>query len=168
MTPQSGKFAACASWSGALTLAPGARVMAVGVPVVRLAGAPSCWPWVPVTRETPGNPSITHAAEPLLVTVTWRPMCPAEFPPGAGSTTALAVLTLHRLPAEVRDPVDVTEEVPEPVDVVEAAGVDVLGAGVGVGGELLHAPRAVASPAAASTAHTERTERSPCVLTPPR
>jgi len=66
----------------------------------------------------------------------------------------------------VRDPVDVTEEVPEPVDVVEAAGVDVLGAGVGVGGELLHAP--VASPAAASTAHTERTERSPCVLTPPR
>jgi len=95
-------------------------------------------------------------------------MCPAEFPPGAGSTTALAVLILQRLPAEVRDPVDVTEEVPEPVDVVEAAGVDVLGAGVGAGGELLHAPRAVASPAAASTAHTERTERSPCVLTPPR
>ena len=28
MTPQSGKFAACASWSGARTLAPGARVIA--------------------------------------------------------------------------------------------------------------------------------------------
>src|SRR6478672_7684511 len=44
VTPQSGKFAAWASCSGALTLAPGARVMAVGVPAVRFAGAPSCCP----------------------------------------------------------------------------------------------------------------------------
>jgi hypothetical protein len=88
-------------------------------------------------------------------------------PPGAGSTTALAWSIVHRLPALVREPVDVLEEVAEPV-VVEVADEEVLGAGVGVGGELLHAPRAVASPAVASTAHTERTERCPCVLTRPR
>jgi hypothetical protein len=110
---------------------------------------------------------MTQGAALPLVTVTWRPMCPAEFPPGAGSTTALAELMVQRLPAEVRDPVDVPEEVPEPVDVV-AAGVDELGAGVGVGGELLHAPRAAARPAMASIAPTERAERGTGVVTPPR
>jgi hypothetical protein len=94
-------------------------------------------------------------------------MWPAEAPPGAGSTTALAVLLVHR-------PADSTGAVEEPdvagvvVDPRVAADVEVLGAGTGAGGELLHAPRAVAAPAAASTAHTERTKRCPCVLTPPR
>jgi hypothetical protein len=98
-------------------------------------------------------------------------MCPAELPPGAGSTTALAVVTLHRFPAVVREPVELVVDEPEDVAdpvVVEADDEEVLAAGVGVGGALLHAPRAVASPAAASTADTERTKRCPCVLTPPR
>jgi hypothetical protein len=98
-------------------------------------------------------------------------MCPAELPPGPGSTTALAWSIVQRLPALVREPVEVLEDEPEDVAdpvVVEAVADEVLAAGVGVGGELLHAPRAVASPAAASTAHTERTKRCPCVLTPPR
>jgi hypothetical protein len=127
-----------------------------------------------VTNETPGKPSRTHAAELPLVTVTWRPRWPAELPPGAGSTTALAVLMVQRFPAEVRLPLELDEvdELDEVVELVETDAVDELGLGWGAGvGELLQAASAVAAPAAANTRHTERTERTerrPCVVTPPR
>jgi hypothetical protein len=97
-------------------------------------------------------------------------MCPAELPPGEGSTTALAVAIVQRLPAPVRDPVEVGDELPDEVGdalVVVLAAVEVLGAGVGVGGVLLHAPSAAARPTPASTTHTERAEPVPCVVTPP-
>jgi hypothetical protein len=74
-------------------------------------------------------------------------------------------------PVPVRDPVEVGAELPDEVGealVVLLAAVEVLGAGVGVSGVLLHAPRAAARPTPASTTHTERTEPAACVVTPPR
>jgi hypothetical protein len=117
---------------------------------------------------------MTQAAELPLVTVTWRPICPAELPPGDGSTTALAVVIVHLLPAAVPPlvglPVLVAEldelDEPEEGDVEELEELE-LGGGVGVGDEL-HAARAVVRPAAARVRHTERTEVRPCVVTPPR
>lgn len=96
-------------------------------------------------------------------------MWPAEFPPGDGSTTALAVVIVQRFPAEVRPLVGLLELLELPVELLEEVELDelVLGWGVGVG-ELLHAARAVARPAAASATHTERTGMRPCVVTPPR
>jgi hypothetical protein len=79
----------------------------------------------------------------------------------------LASAIVQRLPAAVREPVEVPEDVEDLANEVEADGV-VLGAGVGVGGGLLHAASAAASPAAASVTHTERAVREPCVVTPPR
>lgn len=79
---------------------------------------------------------------------------------------------MQRVPALVRDPVEVPDEVadelPDEVDeaVVVLVAAEVLGAGVGE--VLLHAPSAAVRPAAPSTAHTERNERAPCVVTPPR
>jgi hypothetical protein len=90
------------------------------------------------------------------------------LPPGDGSTTALAVLVVQRLPAGVRDPVVLPDEVGDPV-VEDAAEVEELGAGVGVGGELLQAASdAATTPAAASATHTERPEKRPWILTPSR
>src|SRR5690349_635893 len=112
---------------------------------------------------------MTQAAELPLVTVTCRPMWPAELPPGDGSTTALAVLIVQRFPAEVRLLVGlVVLGVPlvELLDAEDELADVVLGGGVGVG-ELLHAERAAARPAAASATHTERTEICPWVVTPP-
>jgi hypothetical protein len=97
-------------------------------------------------------------------------MCPAEAPPGDGSTIALAELMVQRFPAAVRLLVALVEPVGplvEPVDAEVALEGLVLGGGVGVGDEL-HAAKAVARPAAASATPTERTELRPCVVTPPR
>jgi hypothetical protein len=97
-------------------------------------------------------------------------MWPADAPPGDGSTTALAVLMVQRLPAAVRLLVGLLVLVEPLVELVDAgAELDevVLGCGVGVGDEL-HPARAVARPAAASATPTERTELRPCVVTPPR
>jgi hypothetical protein len=95
-------------------------------------------------------------------------MWPADDPLGDGSTTALASLILQRLPAAVREPVELPEDdVDNPLDVLEDEAV-VLGAGVGVGGELLHAASDAARPAAATAPHTERAVSEPCVVTPPR
>jgi hypothetical protein len=100
-------------------------------------------------------------------------MWPAELPPRDGSTTALAVLIVQRFPAEVRLLVELPELLEllvllvDPVDGGDELVEVVLGWGVGVG-ELLHAARAVARPAAASATHTERTGLRPCVVTPPR
>ena len=114
---------------------------------------------------------MTQAAELPLVTVTCSPMWPAEFPPGDGSTTALAVLIVHLFPAAVPLLVGLVVLLPELVEMADELADElvelVLGGGVGVG-ELLHAPRAAARPAAASATHTERTELRPCVVTPPR
>jgi hypothetical protein len=75
------------------------------------------------------------------------------------------------LPPAVREPVELPEDVADPV--VELAGevedeADVLGAGAGVGGELLHAASDAARPPTASVTHTERAVRNPCVVTRPR
>jgi hypothetical protein len=94
-------------------------------------------------------------------------MWPAQAPPGAGSTTALAVLIVQRLPADVRDPVPVADEVAEPVDVlVDGVTVEVVGAGAGAGVGLLHPTRVAIRPAAARPTHPERTDRHPGVVTP--
>jgi hypothetical protein len=87
-------------------------------------------------------------------------MWPAELPLGEGSTTALAVLMVHRLPAGVLDPVVLPDEVGDAV-VAVAADVEVLGAGVGAGGALEHAASVAARPAPASPTRTERSEKRP-------
>jgi hypothetical protein len=97
-------------------------------------------------------------------------MWPADAPPGDGSTTALALAIVQRSPAEVREPVELPEDVADPFDEVDEVVGEavVLGGGVGMGGELLHAARAAGRPAAAGVEHTDRGERSPCVVTRPR
>jgi hypothetical protein len=85
------------------------------------------------------------------------------------------VLIVHRAPEPVELPLEVLGElealeVLDPVDAgdeEELAGVEVLGAGAGAGGELLQAANAAATPTAASPRHPSRRERAERVASVP-